>query len=161
MSFSQSTNYLLSGGADKQISLWNVASGKLIHSFSGQHNHDIHAVLPFEQDSKFASVGGDKLFYIWDVMKQVVIRKQYAHTQSLTSCALNKSESVLATASNDASIALWDLKSKAGKPIQQLTDFRDNVSAVVVMRDRIIGASTSGELRTFDLRLNKGCLDQF
>lgn len=65
-------------------------------------------------------------------------------------------ESVLASASYDGTVKLWDLKnSGAYKPIQTLNDAKDSVSGVDIHGHKIVTTSVDGKLRIYDLRMNQ------
>lgn len=74
----------------------------------------------------------------------------------VNSVAFNDPETVLATASYDGSVRLWDLRSgTATRPIQVLSEARDSVSAVDIHEHIIASASVDGRLRVYDLRMGR------
>lgn len=89
----------------------------------------------FRDNDKFASCGGDKVFYIWDVLTGKYIRKIVAHNNKINTISLNPYENVIATGSFDNSVKIWDLMSNNYKPIQVLDDFTDSVTKVIFTDD--------------------------
>jgi mitogen-activated protein kinase organizer 1 len=69
----------LSGGTDKICRLWNPKKGKLIQEYKG-HSYDIFDIQIVYDNSAFASCGGDKKTFIWDVSKAKNIRTFREHT---------------------------------------------------------------------------------
>jgi len=110
-------NFCMSGHSDRTVKLWNANKGSLIRNFSGLHNREILDIAIFSDNNKFASCGGDKVFFIWDVLTGNFIRKIIAHTNKINTMCLNLYENVIATGSFDNSVKLWDLMSSNYKPI--------------------------------------------
>eukprot|EP01017_Pseudomicrothorax_dubius_P050849 TRINITY_DN9688_c0_g1_i2.p1 TRINITY_DN9688_c0_g1~~TRINITY_DN9688_c0_g1_i2.p1 ORF type:complete len:156 (-),score=28.41 TRINITY_DN9688_c0_g1_i2:473-940(-) len=92
--FDKDGNYCLSGSADKAINLWNPHKGTLIKSYSGIHNQEILDLAITQDNGKFASVGGDRLVYVWDVATAKVLRKFTGHTARINAVAFNQDTSI-------------------------------------------------------------------
>lgn len=75
--------------------------------------------------------------------------------------AFNSESTLLASASFDATIRLWDLRSQQGKPIQVLQDAKDSVTCVVIGDREIIASSVDGHVRNYDLRAGELRADFF
>lgn len=86
----------------------------------------------FNENDKFASCGGDKTFFIWDVLSGNIIRKVLAHNNRINTITLNPHQNVIATGSYDNTVKLWDLMSRNNKPIQMLDDFKDSITKVIM-----------------------------
>jgi mitogen-activated protein kinase organizer 1 len=65
--FSSDGLYCLSGSLDKDIILSNPYKGTTIKNYSKIHNHEIFDLAITKDNNKFASVGGDKHAFLWDV----------------------------------------------------------------------------------------------
>lgn len=59
----------------------------------------------------------------------------------------------MASASFDATIRLWDLRSGSFQPIQIIEDCKDSVMSVQVVDAEIIAGCADGKLRTYDIRM--------
>jgi len=121
-------NYLMSGHADRTVKLWNPNKGTLIKSYEALHNREVFDLTMyffnqvsyfyrFRDNARFASCGGDKIFYVWDVLSGKYIRKIVAHQSRINTLSLNMQENVIATGSFDNTVKIWDLMSPQWKPI--------------------------------------------
>src|SRR4029079_16075551 len=64
--FSRDGKYLLSGGADKFVKIFEVATGTHVRSFEG-HTHHVLDVSWKADGSTIASAGADNAVKIWNV----------------------------------------------------------------------------------------------
>ena len=162
--FSHDGNYCMTAGDDRSVRLFNPhkvdpskpggvsSEALLIKTYSGVHGYEILDVAIATDNAKFATGGGDKSCFYWDVTTGRVIRRIQAHTQRINAVALNEEGTVLLTGSYDRSVAAWDLRANSRDPVQVLTDAGDSVTSVVATPTTIHTASVDGKLRTYDLR---------
>jgi len=153
-------NYCMTGSQDKSIILWNPQKGILIKTYTGPHNHEVSDIAISPDNNTFASVGGDKLVFYWDVTTGNVIRKFQGHTQSINCVAFNPQKNCLVSGSVDTTVRIWDLdaKPKPGfhimtKEIQILDKQKDSVTQIFVLDDQIIVGSLDGFIRIYDIRM--------
>jgi len=57
-----SGEYCLSGGQNREVTLWNPTSGSKIKTYEG-HGWEVLDISISPDNSRFASVGGDKAVY--------------------------------------------------------------------------------------------------
>ena len=69
VAFSPSGKILASGSTDQRVRLWDITTGKLLHTFSS-HTSKISA-LAFARDDVLASGSSDGTVFIWDLNKIV------------------------------------------------------------------------------------------
>ncbi|RHY71642.1 hypothetical protein DYB30_000165 [Aphanomyces astaci] len=127
----------MSCGSDRTIRLWNPhregtdgpTSALMIKTYKGLHGYEIrdvamyvhvhmsslHVVIPCvstseNDNSKFVSCGRDKAVFQWDVASGKTIRKFEGHVSSVNAVTYNDDCSVLATASYDSTVRLWDVR---------------------------------------------------
>ena len=172
-----SSNNAGAGGAitshassSSSASVWSGSLGPLsatdtpnathVKTYSGVHGYGVKDVCVFHDNTRFASAGDDRNVFLWDVSTGAVVRRVAAHGRATNALAISSTSAVLATASYDQSVRLWDLRSQSREPLQALTDFRDSVTSVQVLENDsiLIASCVDGKLRTYDLR--KGLLHE-
>ena len=110
------------------------------------------AVAP--DNARFASVGGDKQVFLWDVSTARTLRRWAGHFGRVNAVAFGGDDtSVVASGSFDATVRLWDAKSSSTKPIQVLEEAGDSVTSVAANGWEIVTGSVDGKLRVYDLRM--------
>lgn len=154
--------YLLSGGHDRRLHLWNGATGAHVQSYDA-HGYEVADVAVNRENTRLASVGGDKLVFFWDVVKAVTLRRFAGHFQRCNCVAFG--QDTVVSGSLDATVRVWDTRSNATTPIQTLDHAKDAVTALVVEEEQIITGAADGRIRTYDLRQGRlttdvvGCKD--
>jgi mitogen-activated protein kinase organizer 1 len=98
--------------------------------------------------------------YVYDVTSGEVLRRYHAHDQRINCVKYNMDCSVLVSASNDATVKMWDCRSNMRTPIQVISKvFKDSVTSLAVTDHEIMAASVDGTVRTFDVRSNACSID--
>lgn len=166
--------YCLTGGRDRTIRLYNPRKDQggegsdgpaalLIKSYAGPHGYEVLDLAVSGDNSKFASAGGDRAAFVWDVTSGNIVRRLQGHLSSINAIAANDDFTVLITGSYDRSIKAWDLRAPGRDPIQQLSGCTDSVSSLIVEQgDRssgvggiIIAGCVDRVVRTYDLRAGR------
>ncbi|KAJ7188103.1 nuclear mRNA splicing protein [Mycena filopes] len=93
-------------------------------------------------NAQFASSGGDRSVFLWDVATAVTTRRLSGHMGKIHVVEFNDDASVLASGSFDSTVRLWDLRAQNRQAIQ----------ALHVGSTYIITGSLDGHVRTYDLR---------
>ena len=194
--WSRDGNYCITAGQDRVCSLWNpyriseseedierynekiIPKGHLLKVYQG-HGQDITDVAISPDSSKFASVGGDKCAFIWDIEQGKLSRKLFGHDLRLTSCCFAGEDGmILLSSSEDKTVKCWDLRAQnrnsstgeaiissgSSSCIQTLGKdiFHDSVTRVLVYSQHIIAAcSMDGTVAQFDLRMGKCITESF
>ncbi|CAO1605928.1 hypothetical protein XANCAGTX0491_009431 [Xanthoria calcicola] len=152
--------YLLTGSSDRSIRLYNPAKAStssigsgLVQTYSA-HGYEVLDISVTEDNARFASVGGDKQVFLWDVATARTLRRWSGHFGRVNCVGFGGEEgSVVFSGSFDATVRLWDCKSQSTKPIQVLEDSKDSVSSLHVLGYEIVTGSVDGKLRLYDLRM--------
>jgi mitogen-activated protein kinase organizer 1 len=97
----------------------------------------------------------------WDVPSSAIIKRFTGHNSRINSVAFNSESTLLASASFDATIRLWDLRSQQGRPIQVLQEAKDSVTCVTIGQGELVASSVDGNVRTYDLRYGELRTDFF
>ena len=108
MVFCPNGKLLASGGFDKTIRIWDVATGKNIATLYG-HSGDVLAVA-FSPDGKtLASASFDKSIKLWDVSTGNNIATLTGHFDPVVSVVFSPDGKVLASGALGNVIKLWDV----------------------------------------------------
>ncbi|KAL8879489.1 MAG: hypothetical protein Q9198_002903 [Flavoplaca austrocitrina] len=173
--------YILTGSSDRSIRLYNpaksfsasVGSG-LVQTYSA-HGYEVLDISVTEDNARFASVGGDKQVFLWDVATARTLKRWSGHFGRVNCVGFGGEEGSVVVSgieirlvdaqkrmadgesvfigSFDATVRLWDCKSQSTKPIQVFEDSKDSVSSLHVLRHEIVTGSVDGKLRLYDLRM--------
>jgi mitogen-activated protein kinase organizer 1 len=165
--FNSDGQYCLTGGDDRVIRLWNPhrVDGDVppngtspptpqrtpIKSYAS-HNQRVFDVAIAADNHTFASAGGDKAVFVWDVTSGAVLRRLTAHEHRVNAVRYNADCSVLVSASYDKTVRCWDLRSRSVQPIQTLAAGSDSVSSLTLSAHEIVTGSIDGSVRVQDLR---------
>ncbi|KAH7923936.1 WD40 repeat-like protein [Leucogyrophana mollusca] len=146
-----SAKYVLSGGQDRTVRLWNPELGTEIKTFAA-HGYEVLSISVSHDNASFASSGGDRSVFVWDVTAGVTTRRLAGHMSKVNVVELNDNATVLASGSYDSTVRLWDLRAQSRAPIQILEEAGDAVQTLHVDSTSIISGSVDGHVRTYDLR---------
>lgn len=155
ITFNHDGNYCLTAGDDRRIILWNPhreqAEMTPIKEYSG-HSQRVLDVAVAHDNGSFASCGGDRTVFLWDVSSGIISRRLLAHEQRVNAVAFNEDCSILLSASYDKMVCCWDMRSRNAAPVQTLSGSADSVSSLAVSSHYIYASSIDGNVRTYDLR---------
>jgi len=161
--------YLLTGGADQQIRLWNAKTGApegrdsrgrspCIQHYSA-HSYEVLCLDVAPDSTRFASGGPDRSVLTWDVASGQVLRRFNAHTGRVNDVRFSGARedgSVLYAAGSDTSVRAYDLRAAgAWRPIWEAQDAHDAILALALTPGRVHTASVDGALRTYDMRMGE------
>jgi len=154
--FNADGNYCLSAGDDRRILLWNprreTDADVPIKAYTG-HNERVLGLCVADDNASFASCGGDRSVFVWDVPSGRVLRRLAGHSQRVNAVAYaGESGSVLVSASYDTTARCWDMRSRNSAPIQVLEGSADSLTSLAVSDHEVITSSVDGVVRTYDLR---------
>ena len=153
-----------------------LPEGRLIQTYAA-HGYEVLSLSISRTNARFASAGGDRQVFLWDVSTAQTIRRlggsaAGAHTARVNCVAFAGAgaggdsaadESLLISGSLDASVRVWDLRSGGGKPVQVLSEARDSVTSVCVpgggAAATIVAGSVDGRVRTYDVRAGRCVTD--
>ncbi|KAA3678333.1 guanine nucleotide-binding protein subunit beta-5 [Paragonimus westermani] len=109
--FNCSDHQLLTGSGDSTCVLWDIESAQMIQSFHG-HSGDVLSISlsPSESGRVFVSGGCDRCANVWDVRTGRCVQVFQGHDSDVNSVRFYPSGDAFATASDDATIRLFDLR---------------------------------------------------
>ncbi|PKI84065.1 hypothetical protein MVES1_002220 [Malassezia vespertilionis] len=162
--------YLLTGGADQQIQLWNTRAipsddvdvkgrTQSIHRYSA-HSYEILCLDIAHDNMRFASGGPDRAVLLWDVASGQVLRRFSAHSGRINDVKFggaNNDGNVLFTAGSDTVLRAYDLRANnAWRPILEANEARDALLAMALTSPATLHTgSVDGVVRTYDLRMGE------
>jgi len=110
-----SAKYILTGGQDRTVRLWNASLGTEIKAFIA-HGYEVLSItvygfissylhpilttflhLSSNDNAKFASSGGDRSVFLWDVTTATTIRRLSGHMGKIHVVEFNEDASVVAS----------------------------------------------------------------
>ena len=175
--------YCLTGGYDRTVRLWNPLRLDPAHPPPKQTNHySHHNDIPMEElpqalpiqiyrdgithpisavavDNQSTTVvsASEKTVVVHDVVTGQCKRRLQGHVGRVNDVAVNDGAEVYLSASYDATVRMWDGRSRSYEPIQIFKEAKDSVTAVhSIQSDNmalIRTASVDGVVRTYDLRM--------
>ncbi|KAF9526595.1 nuclear mRNA splicing protein [Crepidotus variabilis] len=148
------SKYILTGGQDRTVKLWNANLGTEIKTFAA-HGYEVLSVTISQDNAKFASSGGDRSVFLWDVATGATTRRIPGHMLKIHVVEFNEDASIVASGSYDSTVRLWDLRSQNRQAIQVLEEARDAIQTLHIGPTFIITGSVDGHVRTYDLRMGE------
>ncbi|QSS58170.1 WD domain-containing protein [Histoplasma capsulatum] len=160
--------YLLTGSSDRSIHLCRAlpTSSTTVSATTpvtttpiqryAKHGYSVLDLAVTADNAKFASVGGDKQVFLWDVETGTTVRRWSGHDARVEAVEFGaEADSIVASGSADTTLKLWDTRSLTSKPIQTLSEARDTISSLSIHLPTasIISGSYDGRIRSYDLRM--------
>ncbi len=101
--------YVLSGGADKTLRLWDAATGKEVRSFTGHTGAVTVARFGRKRMNFVASASTDGTLRMWDFESGKEDRKIAAHEKEILCLAVSQDRPFAATGSADKTLKIWNI----------------------------------------------------
>ncbi|KAK4228792.1 putative mitogen-activated protein kinase organizer 1 [Podospora fimiseda] len=169
------STYILTGSSDRSIRLYNPSSytpspspssplpqGKLIQTYTS-HAYEVLSLSISSTNDKFASSGGDRTLFLWDVQTSSTspLRRFHSHSGRINTVIFSgQDDSLLISGGIDCSVRIWDIRSSnSQKAIQVLSEAKDAITSLVSTGHEIMTGSVDGRIRTYDLRMGRCITD--
>ncbi|CAI7651823.1 unnamed protein product [Penicillium glandicola] len=164
--------YVLTGSSDRAVHLSravpsNSNNATVVETTTPIQKYEAHGYSVLDiavatDNARFASVGGDRQVFLWDVEQGITTKRWSGHNSRIEAVQFaGDGDSVVVTGSADTTINLWDARSTSYKPIQTLTEATDTVSTLHVHMGSysIASGSYDGRARVYDVRTGKMTVD--
>lgn len=146
VAYSSAGGLFASGGADKTVKLWNLATLDLVRTYKG--SDDFITSVALSPDGKLlAAASLDGSIRLWSTTSQRLRRKFYGHQGAINAINFASDSHRFVTAGNDGTVRLWDIERR--RSVRAYAGHRGEVKAAVYSPDgaRIASAGTDGTVR--------------
>jgi len=147
---SRDGRFVLTGAAGRGAQLWELPSGKLVHSFP-QHRSEV-SVTAFSPDGKLLFTGeASGRANVWNAATKEPLWSELHHSRKITGAAFTPDSARLLTASLDNTVGLWD--AAAGRElVDQVRKHPAGVTSLtLVAADRLATTCEDGRVRLWSL----------
>jgi WD40 repeat protein len=148
LAFHPDGTLLASGGWDKTVRIWELPSGRLLHTLTG--HEEIVSCLAFSQQGHYlASGSGDKTIRLWDAQKGTAIRTLEGQDSEVRGVTFSPGGRLLSCGS-DRDVRIWD--PKRGQLIHTMEKSLFPLHSVLVSPDeRYLLAGSEGAVMLWSL----------
>ncbi|KAF4593620.1 hypothetical protein EYR40_008408 [Pleurotus pulmonarius] len=136
---------LLSGGADRDIRVWDIETRTHLHSLQG-HTSTVRSIKALAGRPRAVSGGRDRAAFVWDVKRGVCLHKLTGHMDAIRSIAV--SGQIAVTASYDSTCRVWD--TDYGIERHVLCGHTGRVYCVAIDNARIVSGGEDKTVRVWD-----------
>ncbi|GLC42960.1 hypothetical protein PLESTB_000282600 [Pleodorina starrii] len=138
-------------GWDAWTCLWDLNTGQMLRKYDKVHNEGIYDAWFTPDDLRCVSVSCDKTAAIFDLASGDVIQRFVGHEHWVRFAALSPDEKVLATASNDNTVRIWN--AAKGNQLHVIRDHRGTLSWINFVHPTwIVTSARDGTIVGFNLK---------
>jgi WD40 repeat protein/DNA-binding CsgD family transcriptional regulator len=156
VAFSPDGTFVATGGVDRRIRLWLVATGEQVVAWQG-HSDWVRS-LSFSPDGKrLVSGSHDQTVRLWEVETGQCCKTFEGHTNWVRSVAFNSDGQMVASGSSDGTVKLWD--AITGNCLQTFEEWSGIVRSIAFSPDGqlLASGSSDGTVKLWNLITGKCC----
>ena len=146
--------WFASGGGDRTIKIWDLASGSLRLTLTG-HISTVRGLAVSPRHPYLFSCGEDKMVKCWDLETNKVIRHYHGHLSGVYTLSLHPTLDILVTGGRDGVARVWDMRTRSN--IHVLSGHKQTVTDVKCQEadPQVISSSLDSTVRLWDLAAGK------
>jgi AAA ATPase domain/WD domain, G-beta repeat len=138
VSISPDGKTLASSSSDKTIKLWDLATGKEIHTLL-DHQEYVSSVSFSPDGQTLASSSWDKTIKLWNLATRQEIRTFFVHKNGVNSVSFSPDGQTLASSSADNTIKLWQIRT--GRDLDTLMEESCNLVRAYLENNSLVSES--------------------
>ncbi len=109
VSTTKDDRFVLSGGSDKTLKLWNIESGECQRTFVG-HDAEVSALAVVPNGPFVVSGSRDETLRLWNIESGECVRTLEGHVGEVCSVAVAPDGQTVISGGEDGTLRLWDLR---------------------------------------------------
>jgi WD40 repeat protein len=148
---SPDATWIASGGQDRCVKLWDVATGAALATLEG-HEDWVRLVLIDAHGRRIVTCSSDRTARVWDVATRRALHVLRGHDTAISAAAVSEDGSRLVTGAGDGALYVWDVES--GERQLVLSGHQRAITACA-FAGSIVSASRDGTLRLWDTATGK------
>jgi len=132
VAYSPDGKYIVSGGKDSKIRVWDINKVKNVRVLSG-HTSGVFSAAFARKGKIIISGSADKTVKIWDIETRQCLKTLKGHSDQVNSVSVSPDDKYAASGSYDNAVKIWDIHS--GRCLITLRGHSEEVSSVVFSPD--------------------------
>jgi len=152
----QASRLVVSGGSDGLLKLWDLDSLQCLHSTGPPNDdprHSVNCLAAVEQEGSIISCHCAFHHLLrWDLESMRSVEGFSGHDGDVNAIHAEGPSSLLATASKDRTVRVWDTREPNGRSVVVLRGHTGAVLDLKLRGNRIVSASMDKTVRMWDVR---------
>ena len=130
MELSHNERFLLSGGSEGEIRVWELRSREMV-SHLKEHTNRVNELILFDDDVHALSCSRDRSFLCWDLRREKRISSHSQRMGGINSIAVSRDQTQVLTVGQEKKITFWDLRVQT--PVDSIDPAHDGEALCVTV----------------------------